>query len=144
MLGNGSEIKDVQTGLVWQRCSVGQSWTGNTCAGEAKKFTFDDAQKQAGNGWRVPTVRELHSLVWCSTGTTQDRIDPQDGKAALEYRCVFEYTRPTIRQAAFPNTPGDWYWTSTPWASGAWSVNFYDGDVDGNGRSVASHVRLVR
>lgn len=41
----GSMVLDKTTNLVWQRCSVGQTWNGNTCIGEAKLFTFDQAQQ---------------------------------------------------------------------------------------------------
>lgn len=58
----------------WMRCSLGQTWEGNTCAGVAKEFTFDEAQaalkelnaKGGAHGktdWRVPTPPELASLM---------------------------------------------------------------------------------
>jgi hypothetical protein len=149
VLGDGSEVKDMQTGLVWQRCSVGQSWNGSTCTGQVKTFTFDEAQKQAGRGWRVPTVRELHSLVWCSTGQTKDRDDPKDGGPVIASYCQghYHYQRPTIRSGAFPATPSDRYWTSSPSVGNslnAWSVNFYYGYVSNDNRNNDLQVRLVR
>ena len=128
LLASGSEVKDLQTGLVWQRCSVGQQWTGQTCAGEASTFNFDQAQVKAlsSNGWRVPSKDELASLV-----------DEAAGK-------------PAIHAHAFPATPARFFWTSTPRAGnagGVWSVDFGDGggiyDLDLRG-NYYYHVRLVR
>jgi hypothetical protein len=147
VLGQASLARDPKTGLVWQRCSVGQSWSASTCTGEAKQFTFDEAQKQAGRGWRVPTVRELHSLVWCSSGQTKDRDDPNDGGPVIANNCQGQYQRPTIRSGAFPATPHTFYWTSSPYvgsSNGAWSVLFSNGSVSSSYRGNLSQVRLVR
>jgi hypothetical protein len=146
ILAGGSEVKDVQTGLTWARCSVGHAWNGSTCAGQAKTFTFDQAQQQAGNGWRVPTVRELHSLVWCSTGKTSDQDDPKDGKGSIANLCDGDFSRPTIRAAAFPQ-PAGFFWSSSPYVGGssnAWSVSFNYGYVYYNDRYNHGQVRLVR
>lgn len=93
ILGNGSEIKDNQTGLIWQRCTIGQTWTGTTCAGSAVKINWRDGLKAAnnlGNGYRMPNIRELRSIV--------------------ERQCYETAVNSTI----FPNTVSDGYWTSTP------------------------------
>lgn len=113
LLAGGAEVRDVQTGLVWQRCSVGQSWNGSMCAGEAQKFNFDEAQAQAGNGWRVPTARELHSLIQCSTGF-KDTEDLKDGKGRVPDTCNDGSNRSMLNITAFPNTPSMLYWTSSP------------------------------
>lgn len=144
---DGSEITDTQTGLTWQRCSVGQRWSGSSCEGQAKEFKFDEAQAQAGNGWRVPTVRELQSLRVCSAGFVAKTMDLQDGKAEVSFACNDGSTWPTIHTGAFPNTPSDVYWTSSPLVGDsdlAWYVSFYYGDVHGSFRSNGLHVRLVR
>lgn len=44
---DGSMVWDEATGLVWARCSLGQTWTGKTCAGDGSKHTFDEAQAAA-------------------------------------------------------------------------------------------------
>ena len=44
---DGSMVWDEATGLVWARCSLGQTWTGRTCAGDASQHSFDDAQAAA-------------------------------------------------------------------------------------------------
>jgi hypothetical protein len=146
VLGNGGVIKDIQTNLVWQRCSVGQAWDGKTCKGEAKVFTLDDAQQLARNGWRVPKVRELASIIYCSNGT-QRLLDLQDGGVQIQYHCGDDEHSPTLQTVAFPRTKGNVYLTSSPYVGNsnfAWLVNFYDGFVDGYYRSYYYYVRLVR
>lgn len=32
-------------GLIWQKCSVGQTWNGETCSGEAIEMTWDETMK---------------------------------------------------------------------------------------------------
>jgi uncharacterized caspase-like protein len=147
ILGDGSEVKDIQTGLIWQRCSVGQRWTGQTCEGGAGEFKFDEAQKLTGNGWRVPTVRELHSLVWCSSGKTKNLDDPEDGKGAIANYCDGNSSRPTIRSAAFTMTSAVWYWSSSPDVSNAdyaRVVDFGFGHLYIRKRSDTLAVRLVQ
>jgi len=60
----------------------------------------------AGPGWRLPNMKELQTLV--------------DERA----------TSPAIAGAAFPGTPSEAFWTSSPLVGGpaeAWFVNFYSG-----------------
>ena len=112
VLGDGSEVKDLQTGLVWARCSVGQTWDGGTCAGKAKTFTIAEAQKRAGQGWRVPSARELGSLVYCSSGQTETLWDSVS-HTPIVHRCDVKFggfLKPTIHRGAFPNTVEDSYW----------------------------------
>ena len=147
ILANGAEVKDLQTNLIWQRCQVGMNWNGNTCTGEASKFTFDDAQKQAGNGWRVPTIRELSSLIVCSSGKMKDSDDVGDGGAPIKNWCDGDYTKPMINTKAFPNTPASVVWSGSPSAGStslAWYVLFNDGNSSYSYRYNLVGVRLVR
>jgi hypothetical protein len=122
ILANGAEIRDLRTGLVWQRCQVGQKWNGTTCIGKAKEFTFDEAEKLAGQDWRLPTKDELLTLVDLSAG------------------------RPTINHKAFPNTPAANVWTCSPYtfySDYSWLVDFNNGYPNGSATYV-NGVRLVR
>lgn len=38
ILNDGTEIRDLQTTLIWQRCSVGQTWGGTRCEGHQKNL----------------------------------------------------------------------------------------------------------
>ena len=122
---NGAEVTDKRTGLVWARCSVGQSWSGSTCTGSATALTHEAALQHAAtqSGWRLPNVKELASLA--------------------DKGCI----NPAIDAGAFPAAPSALYWSSSPLAGGtssAWGVHFYDGSVGLPYRGNANQVRLVR
>ena len=145
--GDGTVI-DTMTGLMWKRCSEGQS--GNACNGDASGYSWNDAMFRFGSeirfagysDWRMPRKDELSSLVYCRNGMQQTT----DG----ENRCISsnswgDYQGSTINQQAFPNTPSEWYWSSTANnLSEAWLVGFVYGDGLWGSRNTASPVRLVR
>ena len=132
LLNNGSEVKDLITGLIWNRCSLGQTWSGTTCAGEASAYTWHQAlqaAQTAGNGWTLPNINELLSLT---------------------NRSCYQ---PAINDTFFPNTPFDSnhnygrVWSSSPVASNggyAWSVLFNSGYDNNYRKNFALFVRLVR
>lgn len=151
--GNGT-VLDKRTGLQWMRCSLGQRWTGSTCAGEPKKFNWEQAKAQrlafAGkNDWRLPTLFELQTLVYCSSGKDNGR----DSEATFFYlmSCEGDHQKPATVQQAFPNTGGSdkypSYRSSSPNAGNsndAWGVLFnygYDANYD---KDSSYYVRLVR
>lgn len=129
--GDGT-ITDNATGLMWMKCSLGQS--GLTCNGDASSFTWKsalDAAQTANSGegtlgysdWRLPNIKELGSLT--------------------EKACYL----PSINANVFPNTPSEVYWTATPTPqvdADAWCIYFHHGyDCTGN-KNFAYDVRLVR
>ena len=122
---SGTEVTDTRTGLIWQRCSAGQSWSGGTCSGSAATYTHEAAlaYAQSQSGWRLPNVKELASLA------DRSRLDP------------------AIDADVFPGTPSYWYWSSSPvagYADRAWGVVFDNGYFSSYNRGNDSHVRLVR
>lgn len=61
----GTEATHRLTGLTWKTCPLGQTVHEGRCRGIASSWTFDDAAELAsevGGQWRLPTLRELHSL----------------------------------------------------------------------------------
>lgn len=66
VMSNGTEIKDTYTGLIWQRCAIGQTWDGSTCIGSPDDLSWLEAMqtsKSLGKGYRLPTIKELISIA---------------------------------------------------------------------------------
>jgi hypothetical protein len=133
VLNGDGTVSDRLTGLMWKRCSEGQS--GDDCGGEQAATydwqtalehvrTLDQADGFAGRrDWRLPNIQELRSIV--------------------EGQCV----DPAVNAEVFPATPSDYYWTSSPAAGdGRLSrfVNFYDGADDMGDKPHLKNIRLVR
>ncbi len=123
-------VTDQKTGLIWMRCSMGQTWNGSTCTGTASTYTFDLADALTGtttfagqSDWRLPNIRELQTIV---------------------HRSAYS---PAIDKAAFPNTPNANFFAASPYApdtSFVWFVSFLDGYASYDHRHANSAVRLVR
>jgi len=121
-------VRDLQTSLIWQRCSQGQ--TGSSCSGTASTHTWAQALVLASNSsfagqsdWRLPSSKELQTLP--------------------EYGC----SNPSINLNVFPNTPSVRFWSSTTFAgvaSNAWNVLFVYGNLNVSTKTSTNHVRLVR
>lgn len=142
---DGQEVKDMETGLIWQTCSVGQTWNANTCTGDAKKFAYAEAMALSGRNGRLPTIRELATLIKCSSGQMKDTNDVKDGGALIKNWCSGNDTQPTIDIEAFPATPATAFWSSSPYIDDrAWCLHFGLGDVHYYSRENAFAVRLVR
>lgn len=146
---NGQTIYDSKRNLTWMRCSLGQAWDGETCTGEAKGYSWDAGTEAAlkltfagKNDWRLPTKDELNGLVYCGNGVRGELNNFGTGG-----KCEGSYKSPTIVQAAFPNTPAAFFWTSTPHADSsgnAWYIYFNYGNVFDGSKGNSNRVRLVR
>ncbi len=116
-----------RTGLMWQRCAVGQVWIGSTCSGTTKNYTYAKAKLLttdfAGfSDWRLPNQNELLSIV--------------------EYGS----DDPAINSDIFPNTVSRWFWSSSPYVNNsnyAWGVYFSYG-AGSYSKKYGGSVRLVR
>jgi hypothetical protein len=110
-------VIDLQHGVEWMRCSVGQIWNGTDCEGVAVQLTQEDvaraiviANAQLGPGWRLPSRAELEGLVCKACAPIKIELD------------------------SFPNTFGEPYWTGE--VNGfaprhMWTVNFMTGHTYG-------------
>ncbi|MER2604359.1 MAG: DUF1566 domain-containing protein [Siculibacillus sp.] len=126
----GEVARDRASGLEWKRCSVGATWSGTACEGEAASLTLDEAEaaaKAAGDDWRLPDVKELYEL-----------IDDDCGKPPADVGAF-----PDVRES---DLEGAGAWTSTP--VGLAELWFYvdlgSGVADGHSRDFRISARLVR
>jgi hypothetical protein len=115
---NHAAVLDKRTNLIWSAACV----KADNHA-EAMELATAHAGVNGHDDWRAPTVEELFLLA--------DRT-----------KCD-----PAIDEEFFPNTPADWFWTSSPSAgdsSCAWGVSFGGGGADWGDRNGVGFVRAVR
>jgi len=109
----GPVVIDLLEGLEWMRCSVGQVWSNGGCRGkvlkaplEAADNVISRASRSSGDGWRLPTRKELMRLAEMNDAP------------------------PMINVTQFPGTYRGSYWTSDRnrllWGN-HWVVNFNTG-----------------
>ena len=113
----GKTVLDRLSSLRWQQgfSASPMDWAA------AKTWCSANTPALPGTGWRLPTVRELDTVV--------DRQTLQPASAAV-----------------FGATPSDGFWTSTPWVNGgiAWFVSFDFGYGFSNSALTPYRVRCVR
>jgi hypothetical protein len=138
---NGNDLPDEATEWVMVRDNVtGRIWEVKTDDGSIhdkdNTYTWIDpsvffvtlnSQNFGGHSdWRLPTIKELSSLVDSS----------------------IPYPGPTINTYYFPNTVSSYYWSDTTCpgapAYDAWLVNFYNGLVGHSFKLYYLYVRAVR
>lgn len=119
----GGRVYDMMTNLTWQRCSYGLHWSdANGCGGVVRGVTWDEAMNAPPEGWRVPTLDELKSLI------------------------VIGCDSITIDKNAFPDIDPERsvYWSSTTYGPSSWIVDFNGGGTGDNIRDNPVAVRFVR
>lgn len=121
---DGLTVYDNKTDLTWQRCLVGRSWDGSTCAGGPTAMNWQSALSVGDSGWRLPNIKELASIV--------------------EQQCH----GPALNSIAFPRSTTN-IWSSTPYAGSgdaAWMISFNYGHTNHLSHKNYSsiYVRLVR
>lgn len=67
LMALAAQWQDPNTGLIWQRCCVGQHWEDGKVVGTAKLMKWKDAKlvtkKVKGFDWRIPTGDELKMMM---------------------------------------------------------------------------------
>ncbi len=127
--GDGTVTHHAKTGLMWKQCTEGLS--GAACAtGADTVMNWSNALAAAESStfagytdWRLPNSKELNSIV---------------------ETCGYS---PSINQTLFPATLVAFFWsasTAVPAPAYVWSVYFYDGGDNLNGKSSGGFARLVR
>jgi hypothetical protein len=110
-------VRDEYTGLTWQQATDGMMRPW------ADTRTYCQTLPLAGGGWRLPGMKELQSLI------DETRTDP------------------AIDPAAFPDTPGEPFWSATPalgFPGSAWRVSFEHGYTYDANESYLYRARCVR
>jgi len=100
--GDGT-VTDLRFGLMWSVCTYGQTYnvTEKTCQGDGEALLtwsgalnsqeqMNDNQSLGHSDWRLPNIKELHSIV--------------------ERAC----RNPAIRSEVFPDSLNVVYWSNTP------------------------------
>lgn len=116
-----TEIQDPHTQLKWQRAVIAQR-------------NYQQAQTACPIGYRLPTVKELLTLV--------------DEEPHAEYESGQIVTK-MIDRNAFPGTPAEAFWTSSIFAGSAqpqraWAVHFGTGVTAALDEGESHYVRCVR
>jgi hypothetical protein len=118
----GGTVYDTKTKLTWQQSVPSGTYTPAGAKAYCTSTTVNTTL--GGSGWRLPTVKELLTLEDFSQASA-----------------------PLIDPSAFPGTPAEIFWSSTPvvgMASNAWFVDFNEGGADFNGVPGTGGVRCVR
>ncbi len=133
-INDDGTVTDIDSGLTWMRCSLGQEWTGESCRGELATMSWSQAQQnisemndQGGfadfRDWRLPRLNELATIV--------------------DLACK----SPRVNTRIFPDTPAAGYWSdsSTSYAPDyAYMLSFGGSGVLLAAKSDSYRVRLVR
>lgn len=119
--GAGMTVYDTKSKLTWTRASRLATWA------EAKTTCANLGATAGGTGWRLPTYKELLTLLDLSQTSAMgggDRID-----------------------SVFPNLGMVGHWSATPDAADAtraWNVNFFYGDTYTYGITNQNAFKCVR
>lgn len=161
---DGATVLSADGKLMWMRCSIGQTLRDYSCKDEPKKYDHRDAANQiklmnmsggyaGAKDWRLPTVEELQTLVFCDQGFSKNMGTVKYAKGSskpMPQACDGDrFLRPTIDPIAFPKTSGTWYWTSTPDEGkvlNLWGVSFSTGSfapISRHNQTMARAVRVV-
>ena len=131
-INSDGTVTDIETGLMWLRCSLGQTYEadGDYCRGAASSHDWYSALEAANNysvsgnvNWRLPNIKELRSIA------AYDRYDP------------------AINHEVFPNSKFSYYWSASPdafYSGYAWALSFEHGNDSTYSRDWDLYVRLVR
>lgn len=110
-------VEDSGTKLVWQRTVPKDTYSAKEASRYCAELNLDDAD------WRLPSLKELHTLV------DETRTDP------------------AIDIEAFPDTPAEFFWSSSSVAEFPmyrWTVTFADGTDTWLPEDQKQRVRCVR
>jgi hypothetical protein len=114
----GGVVYDTKTKLSWQQVVPPGMYA------QADAASYCAALELAGTTWRLPTMREILTIVDLTIPPPKPAIDP----------------------TAFPDTPAGFFWSSTAYSGTpglGWSAQFQYGYAYGNTVTDTSYVRCV-
>ncbi|MBD8051986.1 Lcl domain-containing protein [Limnohabitans radicicola] len=159
---DGQMIYDKKTGLVWMRCSIGQTWDGKSCLGSPRDHSFSGAMQAPSQvnaigfggyrDWTLPNIVQLVSLRYCSKGeyVGNDLRPIRASVFGVEMpRACSGGVSPAIDPVVFPNTIAGSYRTSSKNPADDFHtgirIDFRRGYIDTNSLDdQGGSVRLVR
>ncbi|SDU02330.1 Lcl C-terminal domain-containing protein [Halopseudomonas salegens] len=136
------------TGLVWKRCSEGQTFESGQCTGTA--------QTKDWNNWaeadRLLPKSFANQTNWgIGAGLSQNLLESGGWRMAYmnELHKITENcgTNPRVNRRVFPDTPSSYFWSGSPSAinsNSAFRVSFGGFGIGTSNRSNNQRVRLVR
>ena len=162
-IGDGATVMSADGKLIWMRCSIGQRFEAGKCMGDPKKVDQRDASNEIkrmnlsgglanSKQWRLPSVQELHTIVFCDQGFSDRKHTVKlaaNQSTTLPAACLgSNYLRPTIDPIIFPNSGKEWVWSDTPDVDkvvNMWAIDFASGSPAPIGRhNTQTSVRAVR
>jgi hypothetical protein len=128
----GSQVRDLVSTLIWQRCLVGKVWdeASGQCTGTATRLSWQAAAeyvaglpKNTRTPWRLPTHMEWVTLV--------------------DLSC----RNPAVNGRWFADLPGTFLWSVSPYlplADYSWGINMKSGELSYESKTEEFPVWLVR
>jgi hypothetical protein len=125
----GTSVYDIKSKLTWQQISPSTTYMW----ADAKAYCAGLGASLGGVGWRLPTIKELATIVDYSKTPS----------------LVVSQPNPTIDANTFPETPSAFCWSSPPLAgtpSKVWFIAFQNGSAGYSAITSAyvGNVRCVR
>lgn len=164
----GDTYVDNDRGLMWDRCdSHYVGFSGKRCGDGGVDYwgyEVDDlierlnSEKYLGyDDWRLPSIEELHSIIYCSQGFKSDiEIPTKTGKQKrVKHICSGnDYQKPAVNLENFSLHDGSIlfannYWSSTPYIDDGsddkvWVAYLHNGSLNGLYKEKQARVLLVR